>query len=124
MKALLWGACLVSTVASFAWGVEFRVRNLWVGVAHCWALRHQVQIGPDGFVMAGWFLGVCHVDSGREHQPAPGLPGWVDVGVLGCAIVVFCVFVLCLLSVCLASIKGHMVDALASRADEGRWSLR
>ena len=25
---------------------------------------------PDGMVMAGWFLGVCHVDSGREHQPA------------------------------------------------------
>jgi hypothetical protein len=29
-----------------------------------------------------------------------------------------------LLSVCLASCEGHMVDALASRADEGRWSLR
>jgi len=24
----------------------------------------------------------------------------------------------------LASYEGHMVDALASRADEGRWSLR
>ena len=29
-----------------------------------------------------------------------------------------------LLSVCLASYEGHMVDALASRADEGRASLR
>ena len=29
-----------------------------------------------------------------------------------------------LLSVCLASYEGHMVDALASRADEGRTSLR
>jgi hypothetical protein len=29
-----------------------------------------------------------------------------------------------LLSVCVTSVKGHMVDALASRADEGRTSLR
>jgi hypothetical protein len=29
-----------------------------------------------------------------------------------------------LLSVCVTSYKGHMVDALASRADEGRTSLR
>jgi hypothetical protein len=34
------------------------------------------------------------------------------------------VVLLFLLSVCLASCEGHMVDALASRADEGRWSLR
>ena len=70
-----------------------------VGVmAHCWALRHQAQMNLDGFVMAGWFLGVCHVDSGREHQPAPDLcrsfVGRGRVRVSGCAIVVFCVFVL------------------------------
>jgi hypothetical protein len=29
-----------------------------------------------------------------------------------------------LLSVCATSYEGHMVDALASRADEGRRSLR
>jgi hypothetical protein len=34
------------------------------------------------------------------------------------------VCLLFLLSVCLASYEGHMVDALASRADEGRASLR
>ena len=35
-----------------------------------------------------------------------------------------CGCLLFLLSVCLASYEGHMVDALASRADEGRTSLR
>lgn len=34
------------------------------------------------------------------------------------------VVLLFLLSVCVTSYKGHMVDALASRADEGRTSLR
>jgi hypothetical protein len=34
------------------------------------------------------------------------------------------VVLLFLLSVCVTSYKGHTVDALASRADEGRTSLR
>ena len=34
------------------------------------------------------------------------------------------VVLLFLLSVCETSYEGHMVDALASRADEGRASLR
>jgi hypothetical protein len=99
---------------------------------------------------AGWFRGVCEVDSGREHRLAQaGLP--VSGGLLLCGLLFFVVcarlrcfcvqirlcmgvcpvfvgvswvgvvFVECL---CLASIQGHMVDALASRADEGRWSLR
>jgi hypothetical protein len=55
-------------------------------------------MSPDGFVMAGWFLGVCHVDSGREHQPALWALGfssewWWGLGVSGCAIVVLCFFV-------------------------------
>jgi hypothetical protein len=49
----------------------------------------------------------------RRGWLAPGRGGLVVGGVL-----------LFLLSVCLASCEGHMVDALASRADEGRWSLR
>jgi lipopolysaccharide export LptBFGC system permease protein LptF len=39
-------------------------------------------------------------------------------------VVVVVVLLLFLLSVCVTSYKGHMVDALASRADEGRTSLR
>jgi hypothetical protein len=50
----------------------------------------------------------------------------------GVCCLVFCVVLrsqcdsnlLFLLSVCVTSYKGHMVDALASRADEGRTSLR
>ena len=47
-------------------------------------------------------------------------------GVVFCVGVVFvvCVFVVFVECLCLASYEGHMVDALASRADEGRWSLR
>ena len=69
--------------------------------------------GGAGFLVVVWLL-----DSGREHLCSCfaqdiGLPfGWV-----GC--LVFVVFV------CVAtSYEGRMVDALASRADEGRRSLR
>ena len=34
------------------------------------------------------------------------------------------VFGVCCFDVVETSYEGHMVDALASRADEGRWSLR
>jgi hypothetical protein len=52
--------------------------------------------------------------------------GWVGVFVHGCAwlrmrFVRGCV---CCFDVVETSYEGHMVDALASRADEGRWSLR
>ena len=69
MNASQLGALMLSTVQLWL-GVE-RGWCCWlVGLTHCWALRHQAQVDPDGLVMAGWFLGVCHVDSGREHQPA------------------------------------------------------
>jgi hypothetical protein len=42
----------------------------------------------------------------RQSGPTPEL--WVGVGLV----------------VCVTSCEGHMVDALASRADEGRRSLR
>ena len=47
------------------------------------------------------------------------------VGWVGCSLV--CVSVrqnVCCFDVVETSYEGHMVDALASRADEGRWSLR
>jgi hypothetical protein len=47
-----------------------------------------------------------------------GAAAFCPVFGVGVAVLLF------LLSVCLASCEGHMVDALASRADEGRWSLR
>ena len=45
-------------------------------------------------------------------------------GVVVVFVFVVCVFVVFVERLCLASYEGHMVDALASRADEGRWSLR
>ena len=70
---------------------------------------------------AGFFVVVWLLDSGREHlcscfaQDASSF-SFRGVG-LGCP--VFVVFV------CVAtSYEGRMVDALASRADEGRRSLR
>ncbi len=56
-----------------------------------------------------------------------GAPWGVLVGVgglFGFCIVDASVFVVFVVLVCEASCKGHMVDALASRADEGRRSLR
>jgi hypothetical protein len=84
MKVLFVGALTPSTATSCGaclWmgvvgcGVGRGWCSCGVGLTHCWALRHQVQMFPVGGVMAGWFLGVCHVDSGREHQPAPILLG-------------------------------------------------
>ena len=46
-----------------------------------------------------------HYESGSGRAP---LVGWAGVGLV----------------VCVTSCEGHMVDALASRADEGRRSLR
>ena len=91
-------------------------------------------------------LVVCEVDSGREHlviaPVACGRPGGWDGssssgggvfrvrgwarrrGWCGCCMCDFMVSLWFLLSVCATSYEGHMVDALASRADEGRWSLR
>ena len=45
--------------------------------------------------------------------PAPLIGGWAGVFLR-----------VCCLDVVETSYEGHMVDALASRADEGRWSLR
>ena len=80
--------------------------------------------------------GFCEFDSGREHlwqlftrschflTPPAVIPGlFLGVGCGG--VQSLCSFVLLfLLSVCVTSYEGHMVDALASRADEGRRSLR
>jgi hypothetical protein len=75
-------------------------------------------------VVAGFFVVVWLLDSGREHlcscfaQDISAFPfSFWGVGWVGC--LVFVVFV------CVAtSYEGRMVDALASRADEGRRSLR
>jgi hypothetical protein len=56
-----------------------------------------------GFVHDPRFWGVVCV---HHESPPPGLCGWWG------------------LVVCVTSCEGHMVDALASRADEGRRSLR
>jgi hypothetical protein len=70
--------------------------------------------GLDCFSCAGFFVVVWLLDSGREHLCSCFAQG-IPFG--GC--LVFVVFV------CVAtSYEGRMVDALASRADEGRRSLR
>ena len=97
-------------------------------VARCWALRNQAALAPGwcvagvlGFLVVVWLL-----DSGREHLCSCFaqidsvwrlvLLWWCGRG--GC-LLCFVVFV------CVAtSYEGRMVDALASRADEGRRSLR
>ena len=100
----------------------------WGGIEHTvGVLRHQNP--PPGLGACGGLLVfvVWFVNSGREHRPHRwpctrfgGVGGWL-VWVFVFVVCVFVVFVECL---CLASCEGHMVDALASRADEGRWSLR
>ena len=77
---------------------------------------------------AGFFVVVWLLDSGREHlcscllrsmSPRCCGPFVLGVVVVGVLVSVFVVFV------CVAtSYEGRMVDALASRADEGRRSLR
>jgi hypothetical protein len=57
--------------------------------------------------------------------PGGALPLWgVRGGVCSCRECVPQVFCCGVCLWCLASYEGHMVDALASRADEGRSSLR
>ena len=58
-----------------------------------------------------------------RRAPLWGVLGGVG-GLFGFCIVDASVFVVFVVLVCEASCKGHMVDALASRADEGRRSLR
>ena len=76
--------------------------------------------------LAGFFVVVWLLDSGREHLcscfaqiDGPSLVQPFGVVLVGVLVSVFVVFV------CVAtSYEGRMVDALASRADEGRRSLR
>ena len=84
-------------------------------VAHCWARRNQAPV--PGWVSGGlvvlWLFGCWIVDASIFYscllESTDLFVGWF----------VFVVFV------CVAtSYEGRMVDALASRADEGRRSLR
>ena len=104
--------------------VERRVLGGWFGFKHAvGCLRHQTPCpslwwGAVGFLLFGFFI----VDASIARTGSPlFVGGLVFVWVLFFVVCVFVVFVECL---CLASCEGHMVDALASRADEGRWSLR
>ena len=72
----------------------------------------------------------CELDSGREHLAAM-IPPDLGLGGAGRGVLrpsddlrVGLCSLLSSLSVCETSYEGHMVDALASRADEGRRSLR
>ena len=107
-----------------------------MGAGRVWrtvgVLRHQVSLMVwSGLVVVGdRGVGVgCGGVGWLGSWPwvaAPGGGGCRGVGLLFellnsgrehlCSCVEWCV--------CLTSYEGHMVDALASRADEGRWSLR
>ena len=124
---------LVLLALVFGWGWVWRVGLLgvWSGFkAHCWGLRNQPARGfVDAAVVVsvgrGWlFWLVLH---------AGGCPGWgacwcggVVVWVLNSGREHLCslLFVECWFVCLVTSYEGHMVDALASRADEGRRSLR
>jgi hypothetical protein len=110
------------------------VGRWWVGSqAHCWGSETS---GPGPGVMPGgavglWLFDFWIVDASIARiavSPAGALSsgGGAGGGVWWVWVFVFvvCVFVVFVECLCLASCKGHMVDALASRADEGRWSLR
>ena len=73
-----------------------------------------------GWVLVGWCVDSWIVDASILDTTCASCvasPGRVVCGVCLCGL-------LFLLSVCETSYEGHMVDALASRADEGRTSLR
>ena len=91
-------------------------------VAHCWALRNQAVLSDGRVTLVFlWLFGCWIVDASIFVAVLLRMPFFFllfleGVG-LGCP--VFVVFV------CVAtSYEGRMVDALASRADEGRRSLR
>ena len=80
---------------------------------------------PDGWCGAGFLVVVWLLDSGREHLCSCLLRSMTRCPFVGCCVVVICLFVCFVVLVCVAtSYEGRMVDALASRADEGRRSLR
>ena len=76
-----------------------------------------VIVGAAGVVLCGCVGGVCF-DTGTVPR-AVLRP--VFYAVLWAVFLAWC---LCCCDVVETSYEGHMVDALASRADEGRWSLR
>ena len=90
---------------------------LGVGVARCWGSETS---DPPACVWWG-----CVVAWSR---PGPGPSVWGVGGGVGLLFEIWIVdasiFVVIVLLVCETSYEGRMVDALASRADEGRWSLR
>jgi hypothetical protein len=78
----------------------------------CMAADPEARETVSGCVGVFW-VGLCSLMTPALLR-LPGI-GW---GVWGVGLLLF------LLSVCETSYEGHMVDALASRADEGRRSLR
>ena len=95
----------------------------------CWVSEASDPWAP---LVGPWLVGFLLFDfwivDASIARTVPG-PSWMFC--LGCAglfcvgvVFVVCVFVVFVECLCLASYEGHMVDALASRADEGRWSLR
>ena len=90
-----------------SWLVGFLVFDLLIVDASIDSHRRVFRFGRLVFVWVVVFCSVClcSMNDGAAH-------------------LFRCVVLLFLLSVCLASCEGRMVDALASRAEEGRWSLR
>ena len=116
--------CLSSTAAVLCGTVGGVVAG--GGIEHTvGVLRHQDLAWVDAWVWGRWALVVWLLNSGREHRPHSACPSCLWGGLFVWVFVfVVCVFVVFVERLCLASCEGHMVDALASRADEGRWSLR
>ena len=107
-------------------------RGIWLrgGVgsqAHCWVSEASDPMELPLWWLVGFLLFDFWIVDASIARTVPwsvfreeGVVGLFCVGV----VFVVCVFVVFVECLCLASYEGHMVDALASRADEGRWSLR
>ena len=128
--SLLWGWCVVGGCVGGVGGALLG-SGASHGVSCCCC--------PCGVVVVGGGCGglVCSC-----CWLASFVGGWLVVGVVVfCWIVDASIFVACCCLLCasvcaalwwcgwgcvvgVASVQGRMVDALASRADEGRWSLR
>lgn len=103
LVGLLFEICIVDASIS---------RLVWFHGSCCGA-----GVGCGCVVLAGPFLVLRGV--GRLCDAGAPL-----IGVCWCVLFMCVVLTVCCCDVVETSYEGHMVDALASRADEGRWSLR
>ena len=101
--------------------VESSTPPLGGGLARCWVSETS---DPPWFVVVGvWWSWVPGLLAARVCVVV-GVGLLFELWIVDASIFVAFLFLCVCFDCCLASCEGRMVDALASRADEGRWSLR